>query len=29
MGCLGEELKAGKGRDLGGLGRKTQGKLEA
>ena len=28
MGCLGEELKEGKGRNLAGLGRNKHGKTE-
>lgn len=28
MGCLGEKPKAGKGRNLGDLGRKKNGKIE-
>ena len=28
MGCLGEELKVGKGMDLGDMGRNKSGKVE-
>lgn len=28
MGCLGDELKVGKGRDLGDLGRNKHGKIK-